>query len=108
MAQGCVIEFYFPELSSKKQRHWLVVKGTEVDYCLLDPGQDTDLLITGSVKSLTSIHMGYSSIDDEISQGDLSVNGSPQLAKRMSQWLCLSPFAAEPQKAPQLTYAPSK
>jgi DNA-binding HxlR family transcriptional regulator len=106
MAQGCVIEFYFPELSSKKQRQWLVVTGTEVDYCILDPGQDTDLLITITVKALTSIHMGYSSIDDEISEGKLSINGSPQLAKSMSQWLCPSPFAAEPQKAPQLSYAP--
>tara|TARA_B110000503_G_scaffold40865_1_gene67252 strand:+ start:15835 stop:16539 length:705 start_codon:yes stop_codon:yes gene_type:complete len=104
MPEGCVIEFYFPELGNKKQHHWMVVGDNDVDYCILDPGKNTDLLVTSTVKALTSIHMGYSSIKDEIANGSLSINGNPKLAKTMNQWLCHSPFATEPQKAPQLTY----
>ena len=105
IAAGCVIEFCFPELTSKKQHHWMVVGNGDVDYCILDPGKNTDLLITSTVKALTSIHMGYSSIEDEIAHGSLSINGNPKIAKTMSQWLCHSPFATEPQKSPQLTYS---
>jgi DNA-binding HxlR family transcriptional regulator len=104
MVLGCVIEFHFPELANKRQHHWMVVKENNVDYCILDPDQDTDLLIATTVKALTSIHMGYSSIEDELAHRALSIHGNPQLAKTMNQWLCPSLFAAEPQKFPQLTY----
>jgi DNA-binding HxlR family transcriptional regulator len=103
--ERCVVEFNFPELSSKKQRHWMVINQNDVNYCIIDPGLDTDLLITSSVKGLTSIHMGYSDIEDEVNRGFLVIRGNPKLAKAMSRWLCRSPFAGVPQQTPQLTYA---
>jgi len=101
---NCVVEFNFPELSSKKRRHWMVISQNDVNYCIVDPGLDTDLLITSSVRGLTSIHMGYSNFEDEVNQGSLVIRGNPQLAKAMSQWLGRSPFAGVTQQTPQLNY----
>ena len=102
--ESCVLEFNFPELSSKKQLHWMVLSQNDVNYCIVDPGLNTALLITSSVKGLTSIHMGYSNIEDEVNEGSLVIKGNPQLAKSMSPWLCSSPFSGVPQQTPQLTY----
>ena len=67
--KSCVVEFNFPQLSSKKRRYWMVISQNDVNYCIVDPGLDTDLLITSSVRGLTSIHMGYSNFEDELNQG---------------------------------------
>ena len=82
----------------------IVISQNDVKYRISDPGLDTDLLITSSVQGLRSIHMGYSNIEDEFNQGSLVIRGNPQIAKTMSQWLCLSPFGGVPQKTTQLTY----
>ena len=53
----------------------MVISQNDVNYRIIDPGLDTDLLITSSVQGLRSIHMGYSNIEDEFNQGSL-VNGA--------------------------------
>ena len=82
----------------------MVISQNDVNYCIVDPGLDTDLLITSSVRGLTSIHMGYSNFEDGVNQGSLVIRGNPQLAKAMSQWLGRSPFAGVTQQTPQLNY----
>ena len=82
----------------------IVISQNDVKYLIIDPGLDTDLLITSSVEGLRSIHMSYSNIEDEFNQGSLVIRGNPQIAKTMSQWLCLSPFGGVPRQTTQLTY----
>jgi len=94
----CTIQFQYPELPQSKRNWWLVVDGGAVDLCGSDPGFEIDLLVTGSLKSMTAIWMGISVLQKEIEAGRLELDGDPQIAKAMQQWLGLSTFAAEPRR----------
>ena len=58
MPQRRTIQFLHPDLVSANQNWWLVVKDREVQLCQVDPGYDIDLLVTSSLRSLTSVWMG--------------------------------------------------
>lgn len=91
----CTIQFQYPELPEAKRNWWLVVDSGAVDLCGFDPGFDVDVLVTGSLRSMTSIWMGVTRVQGEIEAGHLEVAGDPRIAKAMQQWLGLSPFAGE-------------
>jgi DNA-binding HxlR family transcriptional regulator len=90
----CTIQFLYPELTENRQNWWLVVDSSVVDLCAFDPGFEIDLLVTSSLRSMTSIWMGLSRVRQEVEEGRMSLDGDPQVAKAMQQWLGLSPFAA--------------
>jgi len=94
----CTIQFQYPELAQAKQNWWLVVDGGAVDLCGFDPGFEIDLLVTSSLKSMTSVWMGISTIRLEMDAGNLDLDGDPLIAAAMQKWLGLSPFAAEPSR----------
>jgi hypothetical protein len=94
----CTIQFLYPELSAAQKSWWLVVNSGEVDLCNFDPGYELDLLISGSLRAMTAIWMGLSTVKRESDDGNLEVSGDPALAKAMQQWLGLSAFAHEPRK----------
>lgn len=97
-SKRCTIHFQYPELPQAKRNWWLVIDGGAVDLCGFDPGFEVDLLVTGSLKSMTAIWMGISVVRKEVEAGHLELDGDPQIAKAMQQWLGLSPFAAEPRR----------
>ena len=89
------ILFTYPELSPSKRSWWLVVEGGKVDLCLTSPGFDVDLYVNSSVRSMTAVWMGLSTIKNEIANGTIELIGDKQLAQSMQQWLGLSHFAKE-------------
>lgn len=93
--QRCTIHFLYPEVAHVHQNWWLIVEKTGADLCLIDPGFEIDLLVSGSLRSMTAVWMGVTDLAQEISAGRLQVDGDPRLAKVMPQWLGLSPFAKE-------------
>ena len=90
----CTIQFLYSELPAPQKRWWLVVDGGEVDLCNFDPGHELDLLVRSSLKAMTAIWMGLTTIKSETDSGQMEVEGDPQLARSMQQWLGLSPFAS--------------
>ncbi len=93
--QRCTVHFQYPEIAGAFQNWWLVVEKATVDMCSFDPGYEIDLLVSGSLRSMTSVWMGVSNLAQEISAGKLSVEGDPRLVKAMPLWLGLSPFAKD-------------
>ncbi len=92
----CVITYHFPEVKKGSTQFWLVVEpGGKIDLCADDPGFEVDLYVTASLRSMTSIWMGLSSVKEETQKGNLTIDGSPAIANAMQQWLGLSPFAKE-------------
>ena len=61
----------------------------------LDPGFEIDLLVTSSLKRMTSIWMGLTGVRSEIEAGRVLLDGDPPIARAMQAWLGLSTFAAE-------------
>jgi DNA-binding HxlR family transcriptional regulator len=89
----CTIKFSYPALELGRQDWWLVVDQGKVDLCLNDPGYDVDLFVTGSLRSMTAIWMGISTVTKEVDEGQLELIGDAGIAKAMQAWLGLSPFA---------------
>jgi DNA-binding HxlR family transcriptional regulator len=92
----CTIAYHFPEIEKARQRYWLVVEPDgDVDLCNSDPGFDVDLFVSGSLRAMTAIWMGITTVAKEVDCGHLDIQGDRKISAAMQQWLGLSPFAKE-------------
>ncbi len=91
----CTVKFTYPELSANQRSWWLVIERGEVDLCAVDPGHEIDLYVTGSLRSMTSVWMGHTTLKAEVNAGNIELDGDKAIARSMHQWLGLSPFARE-------------
>jgi DNA-binding HxlR family transcriptional regulator len=94
----CTIQFLYSDLSVTQKSWWLVVDSGGVDVCNFDPGHELDLVVTCSLRSMTAIWMGLTTIKDEAEGGKFRIEGDRRLARTMQQWLGLSAFAHEPRR----------
>ena len=92
-ARRCTIQFLYPELPVSQRNYWLVVEADTVDLCSFDPGYEVDLLVTSSLKTMTSIWMGLTPLTTEIKAGRVQLDGDPAVGRAMQAWLKLSVFA---------------
>ncbi|MEX1035727.1 MAG: helix-turn-helix domain-containing protein [Sneathiella sp.] len=91
-----VFEFRYTDLPASQEYWWLIVEPSgEVDLCSIDPGFEVELYIRTTLRTMTSIWMGYSTVSAERKKDSLVLEGDRQLADNMQTWLGLSPFAAE-------------
>jgi DNA-binding HxlR family transcriptional regulator len=91
----CTVKFVYPELSMGRKTWWLVVDGGTVDLCAVDPGYEVDLHVRSSLRSMTAVWMGYSTLKAEIDAGQIVLTGDKGVARSMHGWLGLSPLATE-------------
>lgn len=92
----CTIAFHFPDVERAQQKFWLVVEPDgNVDLCSSDPGFEVDLFITGSLRAMTAVWMGVTTVKKEVEAGELDIQGDKAIAGTMQAWLGLSPFAKE-------------
>jgi DNA-binding HxlR family transcriptional regulator len=94
------ISFIYPDAPAAKQSWWLVVDGPSVDLCATNPGFEIDLYVRASLRSMTSVWMGVTSVQSEMKAGQIDLIGDKALARSMQQWLGLSPFAKEQGRVP--------
>ena len=71
----CTIQFLYSELEGAQKSWWLVVEGGTVDSCSFDPGYELDLLVKSSLRSMTAIWMGLTTITKETDSGQLEIEG---------------------------------
>lgn len=96
----CTIHFSYPELPQSQRNWWLVIDDGTVDLCNFDPGFEIDLMVRGSLRSMTAIWMGLASLRQEVDAGQLELDGDDKIARAMQNWLGLSPFAGEARQVP--------
>jgi DNA-binding HxlR family transcriptional regulator len=88
------IQVIFTDLKEPRRNWWLIVQpGHEVDLCSVDPGFDVDLYLSTTLRTMTEIWMGYTTIARAKEQERLVVTGNRQLEADLGSWLSLSPFA---------------
>jgi DNA-binding HxlR family transcriptional regulator len=98
LPQRRTIQFLYPELVAADQNWWLVVEGGEVGLCYVDPGYDIDVLVTGSLRSVTSVWMGLTRLSQEIAAQQVQIDGDPALARQMREWLESHPMNKVPRR----------
>ena len=89
------INFIYPELSAGRKSWWLVIDAGTVDLCGVDPGYEIDLYVRSSLRSMTAVWMGLSTLRAEVEAGNIELTGDKTMARSMHEWLGLSPFAKE-------------
>jgi DNA-binding HxlR family transcriptional regulator len=94
-ARRYTVKFDYPELSMGRRSWWLVIENGEVDLCGVDPGYDVDLYVRSSLRSMTAVWTGVTTLKAEIDAGNIVLTGDKVIARSMHQWLGLSPFAKE-------------
>lgn len=89
----CTIQFLYPELAPVDQNWWIVVEDGAVDLCRIDPGHEIDLLVSASLRAMTSVWMGLTTIKAEVEAGRIQLDGERAIARSIGKWLGLSHFA---------------
>jgi DNA-binding HxlR family transcriptional regulator len=97
-----VIQFHYTDRPAAEANWWLIVQAEDgVDLCSADPGFEVDLLASATLRTMTEIWMGLTTVEAAGAAGALGLDGDPVLAREMGSWLGLSPFAAEPKRVGQ-------
>jgi DNA-binding HxlR family transcriptional regulator len=94
-ARKCAVQFTYPELPANRNTWWLVIDGRDVDLCSVDPGFDIDLYVSSTLRSMTAVWMGHTTLKAEIAAGHVQLTGDKAMARSIHTWLGLSPFAKE-------------
>ena len=104
-----VIHFNFPDAPIGASDWWLISRRGEVDLCLNDPGHDIDILITCSLKVMTSVWICEKSFDASTVNGDIVIMGDPRLTSKLQHWLRSSPLSrlGSLEKLPELDWGTS-
>jgi DNA-binding HxlR family transcriptional regulator len=95
LPRRCTLKISFADAKQGQREWWLVIDEGKVDLCNFDPGHEIDLYVASSVRALTSIWMGLSSVKQELEGGNLELMGDQKVARSMQSWLGLSAFAKE-------------
>jgi DNA-binding HxlR family transcriptional regulator len=94
----CTIAFQLSDVPESRRYHWLVIDQGAVDLCSVDPGFEVDLYVVGTLRALTAIWMGLTTVQREVAAKQVELLGDAVLARSIEQWLGLSPFAGETRK----------
>lgn len=87
-----VIRFKFTDIKDYPN-WWMIIKGSEVDLCVNDPGKEVDVYFTTTVKTMAGIWMGDTTYKKAIASDGLKLVGPKALTKDISSWMEISVFA---------------
>lgn len=101
-----VVQFLYPDAPRGAQAWWLVSRDGDTDLCLSDPGFDVDLVVQSSLKAMTRVWICEDTFNDAVRAGSITVQGDPELAGRLQDWLGASPLSrlGAGGKAPELSW----
>jgi DNA-binding HxlR family transcriptional regulator len=92
-ATRTIVQFIFSDLPASSRTWWLVNEDGEADLCPVDPGDEPELHVRTTLRTMTRVWMGDLSIVAAQRSGALAVLGPDDLRQRLGSWLRLSPYA---------------
>lgn len=78
---------------------WLVVNGDEVDVCDADPGFETTVVVSASLRELTRVWRGDTSWETALGRGSVRLAGPSAARRALPRWLGQSTLSATPRPA---------
>lgn len=91
-----VIAFEFTGTKKGSQRCWLVSKDDNVDICIKNPGHDIDLTVMSDIRLFIEAWRGFRNLRDEISLGNIRLDGSSYMVKHLTDILTIHPITNTP------------
>lgn len=88
-----VLHFEFTDLSKTYKNWWVLAENNEIDLCVDDPGFEPDITFVSTLKTMTQIWLGDTTIQKAESSEKLSLCGCSQLIRDIPEWLVFSGFA---------------
>jgi len=88
-----IVQFIFSDLPANSRTWWLVNEDGEVDLCPVDPGNEPELQIRTTLRTMTRVWMGDAAIGAAQRSGALTILGPRELQRRLGSWLRLSLYA---------------
>ena len=76
----------------KHKSWWFIIDNDLVDLCTSDPGQDVDLYISSSVRTIVEVWRGDLSIHAAINKKSIKLTGIKHLIRTMPDWFGINPY----------------
>ncbi len=86
-----VVRFELP--GARPARCWLVIEDRTPTVCHDDPGFESDLVVTASVRTLHLVFAGRLALAAAMRDGAVVLDGSPDQRRAFTRWFGYSPFA---------------
>lgn len=98
-ARQIVVRFHFTAVPHGQRAHtmfWLLLRPTQADLCVDDPGHEVDLYVEADLATMARVWLGETTLQEAIRRGSVRLSGPRELARAFPGWLMLSRFAAVP------------
>ncbi|WP_420557831.1 winged helix-turn-helix transcriptional regulator [Roseovarius sp.] len=90
-----------------KRYYWFVCDAGDLDLCVSDPGGNTDLYLGATLETLIQVYRGDIALGAAIDNGQLAVDGPPNLLRRLPRWFNFDTMARTPPATGGLTGGPA-
>jgi DNA-binding HxlR family transcriptional regulator len=81
------------EFTEHPKIYWLVLDGPEPELCYDDPGRQVDLVVAVDERAFGEVLIGRASFEAAVADGEIRLDGEPDLVRGFPTWLWPSRFA---------------
>jgi len=82
---------------ANKRLYWFVCKDGALDVCVSDPGGETDMFLSATLRDFIHIYRGDITLLHAIENGRLLVDGQPHVTRKLAKWFNFGVMATTPQ-----------
>ena len=93
-----VLQFTFTDLP-ENQRRYVLVRDTKCEACDENPGYEVDVYFRSTLRTLSEIWWGDTSVAAAQASGSLKVTGPPAYTRHLAKWFPTSAFAPDNRRA---------
>lgn len=94
------ILFTFRDQPTAKRDRWIVCNRDGAEFCITDPGYETDLYVTTDSRTITWVWYGDIPLKEALDEGLILLDGPSRLCKAFPSWLRLNLLAQVPRRHP--------
>ena len=87
------VHINFTDIPRHKAEYWFVNKDGELDLCVSDPGFETDLFLSATLRNLTHLYRGDIKVATALDDGRLEAIGPQRLIRKLNDWFNFGPMA---------------
>ena len=94
------IVFTFSDQTKSKRDRWIVCSPDGAEFCITDPGFETDLYVTTDSHTFAWVWYGDIPLSEALDEGLMVLDGPARLCNAFPSWLRLNLLAHVPRRHP--------